>query len=120
MPVIFGYFVGRVSNLGKSLSSWVQQRRARRYGSNNSSSNLDPYGNAASIPPHLTKPMPTSTMTSARRFFHKIHRSRAETTYRDTTTTGTYDEPATPLVDYHEHLRAQNSLGKMNRGIERV
>lgn len=119
MPVVCGYFVGRLSSLGKSLSSWVHERRARRYGSSDGSASHAPDKDAL-VPPSLPQPTPTATLTGVRKFINNLYRSGARTYGRDTTALSTFNETSTPVMDYHEHLRAQKSQPTFSRGHEQV
>ncbi|KAI0894208.1 hypothetical protein F4806DRAFT_134787 [Annulohypoxylon nitens] len=50
LPVVFVLFVSRLTNLSKSISSWIRERRSPRQSVGDSSSNLAPQDSAV---PHL-------------------------------------------------------------------
>lgn len=107
MPVVFSLLIGRIADWGQSLRSWVKERRARRYGSDESpsSDSLAPDCTATHTPPRLSESTPTSALTGIRRFIKNIYRSEAGNSVNDGTHVTSYNDLASRDLSYHDQLR---------------
>lgn len=92
MPVVSAQFIGRLTEIGKSLSSWIRSRRTPQHsqaGDGESSSNLTPgthttpptpAGAAASPSDQQQLPqVPSATLSGMRKFIRNLQRSRVAT-----------------------------------------
>lgn len=118
MPVISGVFVSRITALGKHWRILLEERRARRRGLNGSSANLAPNSIDTLTPPQLSQSTPTGTLTGVRKFIQNIYRSATGSSYRGSTAVITNNGPATPVMDYHEFLRTENSRANLKQGSD--
>lgn len=115
MPVISGIFVGRVTTLGKH---WMEERRARRCGLNGSSASRAPNSIDTMTPPQLSQETPSGALTWVRQYIQNVYRSATGSSYRDSTAVVTNNGPATPVMDYHEFLRTENSRANLKQGSD--
>lgn len=118
MPVISGVFVGRITALSKDWRVLLEERRARRCGLNGSSANLAPNRLDALSPPQLSQSTPTGTLTWVRKYIQDVYRSATGSSHRDSTAVDTNNGPSTPVMDYHEFLRTENSRANLKQGSE--
>lgn len=107
MPVVFTFLIGRVTDWGQSLRSWVKERRVRRYGSDDSpsSESLAPDRATTTTPPRLSESTPTATLAGIRRFIKNIYRSEAANSANDNTQVTSYNDLASTDLSYHDQLR---------------
>ncbi|KAK8041719.1 hypothetical protein PG993_006242 [Apiospora rasikravindrae] len=85
MPVVLAQFVGRLTDLGKSLSSWIRNRRTPPHSgvdSDESYSNLAPAAEADQSQgrpgqQQLPQKIPNATLSGMRKFIRNIQRSSA-------------------------------------------
>ncbi|KAI5864686.1 hypothetical protein GGS23DRAFT_561405 [Durotheca rogersii] len=108
LPVVFVLFIGRFTDLGNSVSSWIREWRSPRQSMGESSSNLSP-GDGATPPPQLA-PVPSDAgLSGMRKFIRDIYRSRAQPSARGEATLTTFDDLTSADLSYHLQLKAMKS-----------
>ncbi|KAI1660722.1 hypothetical protein F4813DRAFT_348130 [Daldinia decipiens] len=75
LPIIFVQFVGRFTNLSKSVRSWIRERRSHHQSSNESSPNLTPSDNVA---PHIPSVQSDTGLSGMRSFPDEENEHSAE------------------------------------------
>ncbi|XXG95640.1 hypothetical protein Hte_001908 [Hypoxylon texense] len=120
MPVVFILFVGRFSNLSKSVGSWVRERRSPRQtphqSAGESSTNLAADGGA---PRHIS-PIPSDpSFSGMRKFIRNMYRSKAQSSAHGDTTFATFEDLTSADLSYHVQLKAVQSkqTGKSREAI---
>ncbi|KAI0852723.1 hypothetical protein F5Y00DRAFT_257982 [Daldinia vernicosa] len=106
LPVIFVLFVGRFTNLSKSVRSWIRERRSPHQSSNESSSNLTPNETVA---PQIPSVPSDTSFSGMRKFIHNIYRSGARSSARGETTVSTFDDLTSVDLNYHLQLKTMKS-----------
>ncbi|KAI0885804.1 uncharacterized protein GGS22DRAFT_162053 [Annulohypoxylon maeteangense] len=106
LPVVFVIFVGRFTNLSKSVSSWIRERRSPHQSAGDSASNLAANDSAA---PHLPSTPGDSTLSGIRKFIHDIYRSVVQNSEHGETTLTTYNDLTPADLSYHAQLRSMQS-----------
>lgn len=135
MPVVLAQFVGRLTDLGKSLSSWIHNLRTppqSDVGGNESYSNLAEEA-AESQPRQLPPKIPNATLPGMRKFIRNLQRScgtassapRGSVSARDAVFDDTsnylrtFDDLTSADFSYHIQLkamRASESTLEVERG----
>ncbi|KAK8033506.1 hypothetical protein PG991_002904 [Apiospora marii] len=102
LPVMLALFVSRITDLGRTLSSWV--RRSREHlASGESTSSLTPAGSRAAAP-ELPQHVPGSGLPGLRKFIRNLNRSRAQQT-EPGTVMSTFNDLTTADMSYHAQLK---------------
>jgi hypothetical protein len=111
LPVVSAPLLNRITNLGRSLRSWLSSRRSHRsHPSNQDSGSSDHDDSVPALPS-----VPGGTMTGVRSLFRSFnrsenHRSRNEDSPRDATGVGSFSDMESADFSYHNHLKgAQNA-----------
>ncbi|KAK8059272.1 hypothetical protein PG996_009202 [Apiospora saccharicola] len=103
LPVVLALFVSRITDLGRTLSSWV--RRSREHlASGESTSSLTPAGSRAAAPELPQHQTPGSGLPGLRKFIRNLNRSRAQQT-EPGTVMSTFNDLTTADLSYHAHLK---------------
>ncbi|KAK8042858.1 hypothetical protein PG994_013341 [Apiospora phragmitis] len=105
LPVVIAIFVSRLTDLGRTLSSWV--RRSREHlGSGESTSSLTPDGSRATAgsAPELPQHLPGSGLPGLRKFIRNLNRPRAQKS-EPGTVMSTFNDLTTADISYHAQLK---------------
>ncbi|KAK6853608.1 hypothetical protein PG995_010420 [Apiospora arundinis] len=104
LPVVLALFVSRITDLGRTLSSWV--RRSREHlASGESTSSLSPDGSRHAEAPQLPQHRgPSSGLPGMRKFIRNLNRSRAQKT-EPGTVLSTFNDLTTADLSYHAQLK---------------
>ncbi|KAK8052207.1 hypothetical protein PG993_003592 [Apiospora rasikravindrae] len=105
LPVVLALFVSRITDLGRTLSSWV--RRSREHlGSGESASSLTPDDSRAApaAAPELPQHVPGSRLPGLRKFIRNSNRSRAQES-EPGTVLSTFNDLTTADFSYHAQLK---------------
>ncbi|KAK7952791.1 uncharacterized protein PG986_008519 [Apiospora aurea] len=131
MPVVLAQFVGRLTDIGKSLRSWIRSRRTPPHSAvddSESSSDLAPEAMARAAAdqsqirspgPQLSWQIPNATMSGMRKFIRNLQRSRAAASAPRASLSGhdvlsdnnshyvrTFDDLTSADFSYHVQLKA--------------
>ncbi|KAK8867729.1 integral membrane protein [Apiospora arundinis] len=109
LPVVLALFVSRLTDLGRTLSSWVRRSRENLLsGGSGSSSSLSPEGsrvvdeNAQQLP--RDQQPPGAALPGLRKFIRNLNRSRAQTS-EPGTVLSTFNDLTTADFSYHAQLK---------------
>ncbi|KAK8127364.1 hypothetical protein PG984_008472 [Apiospora sp. TS-2023a] len=102
LPVVIAQFVSRVTDLGRTLSSWIRRSREHLV-SGESSSSVTPAG-SRSVAPELPPHEPGSGLPGLRKFIRNLNRSRAQQT-EPGTVLSTFNDLTTADISYHAQLK---------------
>ncbi|KAK8090431.1 hypothetical protein PG997_005392 [Apiospora hydei] len=120
LPVVLAQFVGRLTDLGKSLSSWVRNRRTPPHSGvddDESYSNLAPE-EADQSQQQLPQKIPNATLSGMRKFIRNLQRSHAASAPRASLSghdvlsdnnshyVRTFDDLTSADFSYHVQLKA--------------
>ncbi len=106
LPVVCVLFMGRFTDIGKSISSWIRQRRCPRPGAGESSSNLAPED---SVTPQISPTPNDAGFSGMRKFGRNISRSRAQSSARRDAAFMTFNDLTSTDLSYHLQLKAIQS-----------
>lgn len=109
LPVVLALFVSRLTDLGRTLSSWVRRSRENLLsGGSGSSSSLSPEGsrvvdeNAPQLP--RDQQPPGAALPGLRKFIRNLNRSRAQKS-EPGTVLSTFNDLTTADFSYHAQLK---------------
>ncbi|KAK8048181.1 hypothetical protein PG994_009911, partial [Apiospora phragmitis] len=133
MPVILAQFVGRLTGMGKSLSSWIRNRRTPPHSivGDASDSDLTTAGaDQSPRTPHRQLPhhqIPDATLSGMRKFIRNLQGSRAASASRGSFSghdgvnhnyshnMGTFDDLTSADFSYHVQLKAMRASESTTR-----
>ncbi|KAK6957323.1 hypothetical protein Daesc_000106 [Daldinia eschscholtzii] len=105
LPVIFVLFLGRFTNISRSVRSWIRQRQSPHQSSNESVLNFTPSDSEA---PRIQSTPSDTSLSGLRKLIHNVYRSGARSSARGTNVT-TYDELISVDLNYHAHLKTMKA-----------
>ncbi|KAI2615507.1 hypothetical protein GGR54DRAFT_292718 [Hypoxylon sp. NC1633] len=103
LPVVFVLFIGRFSSLGKSVSSWIRERRSPPQSVGDSSPNSAPYDRVA---PHFPDTQSDAGFSRIRKFIRDVYSSRIQSSARGETGFTAYEDLTSVDLSYHVQLKA--------------
>lgn len=102
LPVVLALFVSRVTDLGRTLSSWV--RRSREHLISGESTSSFTLAGSRTAAPELPQHEPGSGLPGLRKFIRNLNRSRAQQT-EPGTVLSTFNDLNTADMSYHAQLK---------------
>ncbi|KAH8161443.1 hypothetical protein CIB48_g6802 [Xylaria polymorpha] len=106
LPVVFILFVGRFTQLSRSVGSWIRERRSPRQSPHQSGGGGSSEHIAApdDSTPQLPPVSDNTSFSGMRKFIRNVYRSQLQSSRGDTTF-DTFDDQSPEEYNYHAHLK---------------